>query len=72
VKGKKTVELCKSSSLSEAVRIFSHKMEAVRHHVLAKLDPDQIDFLGGSRSPASGPGFQPSAGKYKISLNYFS
>jgi len=45
--------------------IFCHNTQAVRHHVLAKIDPKKIDCLGeAARQPPAGTGFQPSAGKY--------
>jgi len=41
---------------------FGRNMHAVCHHVLAKIDPDQIDCLGeAARQPPAG--FQPLAGK---------
>jgi len=48
-------------SIPEAV-FFGRNMHAVRHRVLAKIDPDQIDCLGeAARQPPAG--FQPLAGK---------
>jgi len=45
--------------------IFCHNMQAVRHHVLAKIDPSKIVCLGeAARQPPAGTGFQPLADKY--------
>jgi len=45
--------------------IFCYNTQAVRHHVLAKIDPNKIDYLGeAARQPPAVTGLQPSAGKY--------
>jgi len=45
--------------------IFSHNVQAVCHHVLAKIDPNKIDCLGeAAHQPPAGTGFQHLTGKY--------
>jgi len=53
--------------------IFCHNSQAVRHHVLAKIDPQQVDLFGGNAcQPSADHGFQPSAGeKLNFILSFY-